>query len=317
MKKILAILLMGGMALSLIACDEDYYSSDSNSSNISDKITNIIDKILDDDLDEDKNTSFTIAGVELSIPHYYKQIPEIISGNTSITDFEVIENDTTLVRLRIAEENLSVSQNELDNAKDIISSNIAGTNEISNANDITLAGLSGRSFSFTTSNENVDVLISHITFAYNVAEQKILYIFIIASDNLIDEYIDDYNKIIETAKLVTDNVGGQEDYPGSDDKNSKEQFDIDKDLVVTMCERDDEHTSMYNIVFTEYNEDGVPINFYAFNSYDGCINPRAMGKNFNAIGGLPSWFYVGATVHVKANLSGNGLSTVNCSVTPS
>ncbi len=94
-------------------------------------------------------------------------------------------------------------------------------------------------------------------------------------------------------------------------------FDIDKDLVVAMCERDDKFTSMYNIVFAEYDESGTPINFYAFDSYDNCINPRTMGEEFNAIGDLPSWFYVGATVHVKANLSsGGGLSTSNCSVTP-
>ena len=54
---------------------------------------------------------------------------------------------------------------------------------------------------------------------------------------------------------------------------------------------------------------------YSFDGYHEAINPRDMGKNFNAIGPLPSWFYEGATVHVQANLNNSGeLKTSGCNV---
>ena len=73
---------------------------------------------------------------------------------------------------------------------------------------------------------------------------------------------------------------------------------------------------MYDIVFGELDSNGNPNVLYTFDTYDDCINPRTMGKEFNAIGDLPMWFYEGATVHVKANLtSKGGLATSGCTVT--
>ena len=95
-------------------------------------------------------------------------------------------------------------------------------------------------------------------------------------------------------------------------KPAENKYDIDKDLVVVQCERDAEKTSMYHVTFAEVDSSGNPTTYYTFGSI---INPRAMGKQFNAIGDLPSWFYVGATVHVKANLIGGELSQSDCSVT--
>ena len=187
-----------------------------------------------------------------------------------------------------------------------------------------MAGLSARFIIFPNSNNELTV---YMAFTYNEHEEKLLTIMFFSPLPTSEKnYSIYFNHILDSAKLIVDSKDSPEDSHNSaseqpednapTNESTSEQFDIDKDLVITMCEKDDEYTSMYNIVFTEYDENGVPINFYAFDSYDGCINPRAMGKNFNAIGDLPSWFYVGATVHVKANLSGNGLSTLNCSVTP-
>lgn len=89
-------------------------------------------------------------------------------------------------------------------------------------------------------------------------------------------------------------------------------YDIDKDLVVVQCTKDADKKTMYRITFAECDSDGNYVNYYTFGSI---INPRAMGDEFNAIGSLPSWFYVGATVHVKANLVGNALSQTECIVT--
>lgn len=90
----------------------------------------------------------------------------------------------------------------------------------------------------------------------------------------------------------------------SADSTASKTYSIDKDLVVTKCERDAKYTTMYNIAFAEIDSNGNHIREYSFGH---CINPRTMGKQFNAIGDLPSWFYVGATVHVKANYSYDGL----------
>lgn len=87
-------------------------------------------------------------------------------------------------------------------------------------------------------------------------------------------------------------------------------YDLDKDLVVVQCERDTNKTTMYHVTFAESDSNGNFTNFYTFSSI---INPREMGKQFNAIGDLPTWFYVGATVHVRANLIRGALS--DCTVT--
>lgn len=93
---------------------------------------------------------------------------------------------------------------------------------------------------------------------------------------------------------------------------TSKEYAIDKDLVVTKCERDAEYTTMYNVAFAEVDSNGNQVHEYSFGH---CINPHAMGKEFNAIGDLPSWFYVGATVHVKANYSYDGLSEKDTTVT--
>ena len=86
----------------------------------------------------------------------------------------------------------------------------------------------------------------------------------------------------------------------STEATASKAYSIDKDLVVTKCERDAKYTTMYNIAFAEIDSSGKHLCEYSFGH---CINPRTMGKQFNATGDLPSWFYVGATVHVKANYS--------------
>ena len=91
-----------------------------------------------------------------------------------------------------------------------------------------------------------------------------------------------------------------------------ETYAVDKDLVVTKCEQDAKYTTMYHIAFAEVDANGNQIREYAFGH---CINPRAMGNKFNAIGGLPTWFYVGATVHVKANFGYDGLYETDTTVT--
>lgn len=89
-------------------------------------------------------------------------------------------------------------------------------------------------------------------------------------------------------------------------------YSIDDDLVVIRCERDEKYQTMYHIAFAQVDSNGNHIHEYSFGH---CVNPRTMGTQFNAIGNLPSWFYVGATVHVKANLGYDGLSETDTMVT--
>lgn len=89
------------------------------------------------------------------------------------------------------------------------------------------------------------------------------------------------------------------------------KYDIDKDLIVTECRRDNDAKTMYHVTFSDVDNHGNILNSFTF---DSRINPREMGKNFNAIGALPLWFYKGATVHVKADLDHGGKLT-NCTVT--
>lgn len=264
---------------------------------------------------------FSVAGMEFSLPSYYEKNLEL--SESTETWFTSIFGGM----LCFIETNAPGTQKEFDESIDDITLSLAGKSqeEIEYSEDISLAGLSARFIIFPNSNNELTV---YMAFTYNEHEEKLLTIMFFSPLPTSEKnYSIYFNHILDSAKLIVDSKDSPEDSHNSaseqpednapTNESTSEQFDIDKDLVITMCEKDNEYTSMYNIVFTEYDENGVPINFYAFDSYDGCINPRAMGKNFNAIGDLPSWFYVGATVHVKANLSGNGLSTLNCSVTPS
>ena len=89
---------------------------------------------------------------------------------------------------------------------------------------------------------------------------------------------------------------------------------LDSDLIVVKVTRDPDKTTMYDVMFGEPGEGGGLKHVYYF---DDIINPRAMGKEFNAIGDLPSWFYEGATVHVKAKLDGSVILESGCEVTQS
>ncbi len=92
----------------------------------------------------------------------------------------------------------------------------------------------------------------------------------------------------------------------------EKKYSLDKDLIVFYIKQSEKYTSRYYVVFAEYDDNGTLINVYTFKDP---INPRDMGDNFHAIGGFPSWFHEGATVHVKANFSGKYLSTIDFSVT--
>lgn len=102
--------------------------------------------------------------------------------------------------------------------------------------------------------------------------------------------------------------------PDKESTSKKSATAIDMDLIVTMCEKNKEYSTRYDIVFAEQDTDGNIVEYYTFD-YAGGVNPRDMGKSFNAIGPLPSWFYVGATVHVKANRTSKGLKINGCEVT--
>lgn len=98
----------------------------------------------------------------------------------------------------------------------------------------------------------------------------------------------------------------------SDSSTSEKKYDLDKNLYVVQCTQDSDKTTMYRITFAECDANG---NYTTFYTFDSIINPRTMGDEFNAIGPLPSWFYVGALVHVQANLSGGVIKTSGCTVT--
>lgn len=91
-------------------------------------------------------------------------------------------------------------------------------------------------------------------------------------------------------------------------------YSIDDDFLVIKCDRDEKYQTMYHIAFAQIDANGDYILEYSFGH---CVNPRAMGSQFNAIGSLPSWFYVGATVHLRANLGYDGLSETDTTVTES
>lgn len=112
---------------------------------------------------------------------------------------------------------------------------------------------------------------------------------------------DDPNKQTEATKPST-----------SEATTPAKKYDLDKNLYVAQCTQDSDKTTMYRITFADCDANG---NYTTFYTFDNIINPRAMGDEFNAIGPLPSWFYVGALVHVQANLSGGVIKTSGCTVT--
>lgn len=116
------------------------------------------------------------------------------------------------------------------------------------------------------------------------------------------------------AKEESKEESKQEESQKSGQTSEREKYDVDKDLVVISMTPSTKYTSQYKIVFAEKDNSGAIVRLYMFDAIDNCINPRDMGKLFNAWGDFPSWFYVGATVHVKAKLSQEDL-LYSCTVT--
>ena len=128
----------------------------------------------------------------------------------------------------------------------------------------------------------------------------------------VEDYFENLPDTSETEIIKTETPPASKPSQGTITKNH-----VNKNLVVVMCEKDKDYTTMYDIVFADTDSNGNYTNFYAFDTYNECVNPRDMGEEFNAIGPLPSWFHVGATVHVDAKLTSKGGLEVNgCKVTP-
>ena len=110
------------------------------------------------------------------------------------------------------------------------------------------------------------------------------------------------NNVFEhrTASLDITYTGDKEEQ--SSETKTERKYDLEKNLVVTRWDAAEDLTNMFYVEFSDYDEAGALIQTYFI---DGPINPREMGKQFNVIGDLPEWFFLGATVHVKADLIEN------------
>lgn len=121
-----------------------------------------------------------------------------------------------------------------------------------------------------------------------------------------------YDKIDNEGNVISNIEESQNEKQNNNKQEnnaSKNKYDIDQDVILAYCEVNDKYSTQYDIVFMDETT-GVT---YAI---EHCVNPRAMGKKFNAIGDLPSWFSVGETVHLKANLNSDGsISTSGLEVT--
>lgn len=177
----------------------------------SDTITLVCIKFEDEEQDitdgeVGADISLTVAGVEFSIPSYYTLKTQETTQGEAIYAFETNKNNKTVSRLGLSIKDVSMTQDQFESMKDEISEAYIEKYEYekSDPEDIFLAGLSARKFKITSS--TIDYLVGYATFAYNISESKLITI-IIWSTNQTSKYVDDYNKIIETAELVAHETG--------------------------------------------------------------------------------------------------------------
>ncbi len=149
------------------------------------------------------STPFSIAGMEFSVPSYYEQQEPQSNETSIITDFEYYVNGDLPARLRFVEQTVSVTQEEFEEIKDALTEsmiNALGTAQLVESKEITLAGLSARHVSFTMINDLNAEVYGYMTFTYNLAEEKLLYVIICFAPEF--DLLDDYAQMMETARLT-------------------------------------------------------------------------------------------------------------------
>ena len=246
MKRFLAAILAGIMVFSLVACDESGYSGDSgsqpSSSESVDDILDDVDDILgyifgseDNESSKTETLPYTLANIEFSIPSYYV-MKDLENDMTNFVLYTDSEPAIILAFKEIPVFDSSVTQEEFDKARDevfnLFEKAMAGIvldfDELIDSHDILLATLPGRSFAHTTFLGSDDVPATRCTtFAFNIYNGNFIMMIMMIRNDIFPEpteYIDDYERIIETAKLVSQNPTGDNSnssaVPPSDDTKS-------------------------------------------------------------------------------------------------
>lgn len=156
------------------------------------------------------NQTITLGGVKFYFPAYY-DVPDKNSTDGWIAFYsysEEIYNFSMLVFRAEDSDNMSLSQEQFDNMKAEMADSVLETlnQEVTQTESVkaTIAGLSGWKISFRGLDDE-SLITGNIAFAFNPENQMIISVMQVndQKDISIYDYMGDFQKIIETAELIT------------------------------------------------------------------------------------------------------------------
>jgi len=147
---------------------------------------------------------YSVAGVEFSIPDYYKKDSEASTDDQA--QFDVKNGDIVTIGFSVISS--VVSEEKFEEQMYAFEDSLFTSNGLSveDENDIVseeilLAGLPGRSFSAIGKLDEVDATI-HLDFVYNPPKSQAFFILFMQAGNPQYDYLRDYQKMLDTATLV-------------------------------------------------------------------------------------------------------------------
>lgn len=156
------------------------------------------------EVDEYGTFPFVIAGVEFSIPDYYEKSEE---QSTDEYTFRVNKGDLTILNaMESADENFTEKylEERLEELSEeyIIDASGLDEAEVLSLEDISVAGLPGKTMLISGRYDGVNTIM-RMDIIGNPSEKKIGFLFLTQAGNPQYDYLADYEKMIETAKLIT------------------------------------------------------------------------------------------------------------------
>ncbi len=241
--------------------------------------------------DTKTNQTITWNGIDFSIPSYFDVLDEG-STETWMTYYPEEEDYYASIMFQIQE--FSGTQEDFNSQiKSIIESTMGGdyfaNMKVQKSEEISIAGLPGWTITFSGSNTEGDGVITtgSYSFAYNINSGKIVMITCAydSNDQSQYDYLGDYKKVLETAKLLDEPLSPEEQEKKDYQEWVGSLFSVwdgsNKDLKDLVKENMNDPDS-FKHVETKYIDEGVGkgvtlyMKFRGKNAFGGVITSTAI-----------------------------------------
>lgn len=181
-----------------------------NTESETEKISETNSQIMLHGYDEDKNIKFDFAGLNFSIPSYYKKTNE---EENQIT-YYAYDNGTVVCALNITYTGDEEAFHDLEENKaklhDYFVSQAGIGSKKGEKSDITIDGMEGQLFSYTQVNENLVECVCFHVFLFDSSNHTAISILLLQNSTSRYNFTDDYAQMLKNITRVEDNTPVEE-----------------------------------------------------------------------------------------------------------